>query len=193
MKRNILKRPLAALAAALLMIGAAAVTAPAATANASDRTQSCWQELDTGKSLCVDADANLADAVYAAHGIVLSTPDGAVKVSDELLSPSRSARSDITLRASTVIGIFYEHHNYGGASYATSVTKNGCYDYSHGYTNLSTIGWDNRISSFKSYSNCTTAIFENTDYDGASYGYYVNSSNVGDAMNDRASSIRWAA
>ena len=52
-----------------------------------------------------------------------------------------SARSDVTPLASTVIGIFYENNNYGGAS-------------------------------------C---------------GYYVNSSNVGAAMNHRASSIRWAA
>lgn len=188
-----MKRPLAALAASLLMIGAAAVTAPAATADTIDRTQSCWQELDTGKSLCVDADANLADAVYEAYGIVLSTPDGALEVSDGLVDGSSSARAEVAPLASTVIGIFYEHNNYGGASYAASVTQNGCYGYSHGYTSLAPLGWDNRITSFKSYSNCKTAIFENTNYGGASYGYYVNSSNVGAAMNDRASSIRWAA
>lgn len=190
---NIMKRPLAALAASLLMIGAAAITAPAATADTIDRTQSCWRLLDTGKSLCVDADANLADAVYEAYGIVLSTPDGALEVSDELVNDSSSARSDVAPLASTVIGIFYEHNNYGGASYAASVTQNGCYGYAHGYTSLAGIGWDNRITSFRSYSNCKTAIFENTNYGGASYGYYVNSSNVGAAMNDRASSIRWAA
>ena len=122
-----MKRPLAALAASLLMIGAAAITAPAATADTIDRTQSCWQELDTGKSLCVDADANLADAVYEAYGIVLSTPDGTLEVSDELVNDSSSARSDVAPLASTVIGIFYEHNNYGGASYAASVTQNGCY------------------------------------------------------------------
>ena len=70
---------------------------------------------------------------------------------------------------------------------------NGCYGYSHGYTNLGSIGWDNRISSFRSYSNCRTAIFANTNYGGSSYGYYTNSSYVGSAMNDQASSIRWAA
>ncbi|MFC6354916.1 hypothetical protein [Luethyella okanaganae] len=44
------------------------------------RTQSCWQELDTGKSLCVDANANLANAVFEKYGIELSTSDGALAV-----------------------------------------------------------------------------------------------------------------
>lgn len=180
------KRPLAVLTALLLGLGAATLAAPAANADPIDRTQSCWQELDTGKSLCVAADENLADAVLDEYGILLSTPDGAV-------APSAGDTAARGALASTVIGIFYENNYYSGASYVASVTQNGCYGYAHGYTSLSGIGWDNRITSFQSYSNCKTAIFENNNYGGASYGYYVNSSNVGAAMNDQASSIRWAA
>lgn len=188
-----MNRPLATIAASLLILGSAVVAAPAANAAPIDRTQTCWQELDTGKSLCVDAAENIADAVFEEYGIVLATPDGAVNVSSEVADTTEASRADVTPLASTVIGIFYEHDNYGGASYVASVTQNGCYGYAHGYTSLGTLGWDNRITSFRSYSNCKTAIFENTNYGGASYGYYVNSSNVGAAMNDRASSIRWAA
>lgn len=178
---------------ALFAVAATMGVAPAANAASVDRTQSCWQELDTGKSLCVDASADLADAVYAAYGITMSTPDAAVGIRRGSETTSRSAAAGVVALASTVIGIFYENASYGGASYVASVSQNGCYGYSHGYTNLGSIGWDNRISSFRSYSNCRTAIFANTNYGGSSYGYYTNSSYVGSAMNDQASSIRWAA
>lgn len=52
-------------------------------------------------------------------------------------------------------------------------------------------GWNDRVSSFKSYGLCATRIWENTNFGGASYGFTVNSTYVGDAMNDRASSIQW--
>lgn len=181
------RRSLSALAASLLVVAAASVFAPAAHAAEPDRTASCWQELDTGLSLCVDASEDLADAVYATYGIVLSTPDRS-------LAPSHvAARAAVTPLVSTLIGIFYENANYGGASFAASVSQNGCNGYVHGYADLSPLGWNDRISSFRSYAGCRTAIFDNTNYGGSSYGYYTNSSYVGAAMNDRASSIRWAA
>jgi hypothetical protein len=188
-----MRTPLGALAAALFALGTATLAAPAASAADLDRTQSCWQELDTGRSLCVAASEDLADAVYERYGIALATPDGAVGEGSAAHTSARSSSSGIVALASTVIGIFYENSGYGGASYVASVSQNGCYGYAHGYTNLGSIGWDNRISSFRSYSNCRTAIFANTSYGGASYGYYTNSSYVGNAMNDQASSIRWAA
>lgn len=187
-----MRKSLGAVATALLVLGSVALTASAASAGTPDRTQSCWQELDTGRSLCVAASADLANAVYDAYGIAISTPDGAVG-SDVKRQATRDARAGVVALASTVIGIFYENSGYDGASYVASVSQNGCYGYSHGYTNLGSIGWDNRISSFRSYSNCRTAIFANTNYGGSSYGYYTNSSYVGSAMNDQASSIRWAA
>lgn len=187
-----MRKPLGTTAVAALVLGSVLLAAPAANAKGPDRTQSCWQELDTGRSLCVAASVDLADAVYDAYGIAISTPDGAVGSSVEPLS-TRDARAGVVALASTVIGIFYENASYGGASYVASVSQNGCYGYSHGYTNLGAIGWDNRISSFRSYSNCRTAIFSNTNYGGSSYGYYTNSTYVGSAMNDQASSIRWAA
>ncbi len=52
-------------------------------------------------------------------------------------------------------------------------------------------GWNDRVSSFKSFGQCATRIWENNNFTGASYGYIVNSSYVGAAMNDRASSIQW--
>jgi len=73
-----MRKSLGAVATALFVLGSVALTASAASAGTPDRTQSCWQELDTGRSLCVAASADLANAVYDAYGIAISTPDGAV-------------------------------------------------------------------------------------------------------------------
>ncbi len=183
------RRSFAALAATLLTLGAASVFAPAAHATEPDPTESCWQELDTGKSLCVDASENLADAVYATYGIVLTTADRSLAPAATRLSTSAA----VTALASTVIGVFYEDASYGGASFAASVSQNGCNGYVHGYADLSPLGWNDRISSFRSYAGCRTTIFEHASYGGSTYGPYTNSSYVGAAMNDKASSIRWAA
>lgn len=52
------------------------------------------------------------------------------------------------------------------------------------------VGWNDRITSFKSYENCATKLWENT-FSGSSYGFCVNSTYVGAAMNDRASSMQF--
>lgn len=54
---------------------------------------------------------------------------------------------------------------------------------------------DNRISSFKAFANCGAKLFENNYYGGSAYpgsGFYIQSSNVGVAMNDRASSVQFS-
>ena len=66
-----MRKSLGAVATALFVLGSVALTASAASAGTPDRTQSCWQELDTGRSLCVAASADLANAVYDAYGIAI--------------------------------------------------------------------------------------------------------------------------
>ncbi len=117
-----MRKSLGAVATALLVLGSVALTASAASASTPDRTQSCWQELDTGRSLCVAASADLANAVYDAYGIAISTPDGAVG-SDVKRQATRDARAGVVALASTVIGIFYENSGYDGASYVASVSQ----------------------------------------------------------------------
>lgn len=186
-----LTRPLAALAAIMLGAGLAAASAPAANAaESSSPVRNCWQEVDTGKSLCVDSGVNIADAVYAKYGIELSTSDGTVARSASV--SSKAAAKPAAAAASTVIGILYKDSNYRGETFTASVSENGCHGYSHGYTNMSSFGWANVVSSFRSYSNCRTAIFEKNNYAGAQYGYTANAASVG-ALNDKANSVRWTA
>ncbi|MFD7337966.1 hypothetical protein ACFV98_18460 [Streptomyces violascens] len=95
--------------------------------------------------------------------------------------------------AATVIGIEFVNANYQGATY--TVTGGTCtattsdVDF---YINSMPGGWNDVISSFRSYANCYTKLYENSNRWGSTYGFVGDSSYVGDAMNDRASSIEWS-
>lgn len=95
--------------------------------------------------------------------------------------------------AGTVIGIEFQHSNMQGATY--TITGNTCTATTSDVDNwLSSLasGWNDVISSFRSYASCWTKLYEHGNFGGATYGYTGDSSYVGDAMNDRASSIRWS-
>ena len=111
-----------------------------------------------------------------------------------LAAPASAATpAAVTPMAGTVIGIEFWDANFQGATY--TITGGTCsasldnVDFS-----LATIAssWNDEISSFRSYANCWTKIWENSNFNGASYGYTGDSANVGSAMNDRTSSIQWS-
>ncbi|MFJ8311160.1 hypothetical protein [Streptomyces sp. NPDC094147] len=95
--------------------------------------------------------------------------------------------------ASTVIGIEFVDANYQGATYTvTGGTCTSTLSDVDWYINSMPAGWNDVISSFHSYANCWTKLYENINRTGATYGFIGDSSYVGDAMNDRASSIEWS-
>ncbi len=173
-------------AGGLLLAGGLITSAPVGAAMADKRSsevaQACWMELDTGLSLCTQHEEDLGTAVLRSYGLVIVTSDTQV------------AGVDATLATTTAIGAIYDNTNYGAPSYLVTVSgSSGCAGgSSYGYTDLSTIGWNNRISSFRSYAGCKTAIFDGTNYGGSSYGYVTNAPSVG-SMDNRASSIRWSS
>lgn len=166
-----------ALAAGLIPL-AMATSASAATAESH-----CWMDLSSGQTRCFSSFQRVVDAVSG----------GRVTVSKGATSLSEAQRAKIaaTAAAPYVLGTWFQDANYGGSSYLvtgnTDCDTNADVDYQIG---TMPPGWNDQISSFKSYGLCATRIWENT-FSGASYGFYVNSSYVGDAMNDRASSIQW--
>jgi len=90
-----------------------------------------------------------------------------------------------------VVGIEYADLNYGGAT--LSMTASGRCDYSldvdYRFPSLPS-GWNDRISSFRSYSNCAQQLFRGTSFSGGALTNIVSSmSYVGSAANDQASSV----
>jgi hypothetical protein len=63
-------------------------------------------------------------------------------------------------------------------------------DIDWGTANVGTT-WNDRISSFQGFSNCQIRIYENANFTGATYGAFTATDYVGDAMNDRTTSVRY--
>jgi len=77
---------------------------------------------------------------------------------------------------------FYEHANYLGASFTTSAQIG----------DLGVLGWNDRISSFKSLSGQRPKWWQDNNYLGTSWQWAAGAhvANVGDGANDRFSSVK---
>ncbi|MFF0477176.1 hypothetical protein [Streptomyces sp. NPDC004284] len=104
------------------------------------------------------------------------------------VAPAQAGEAGTT--ATYVGGIQYWDSGYGGSTY-TVTTSGTCDDSLDTDYSLSQVAsaWNDGISSFRGYSNCGETLYEHGGFGGATYGIYTSSSYVGDAMNDRASSI----
>jgi hypothetical protein len=159
-----------------LLAGATAVLfapAPAAAAAPLPPTH-CWVDLSSGRSACFASEAE----VFAAIGAGSTGRTGL----------SGAARAE-TL-ASVALGTVYADADYLGSSY-TFTAAGDCDTLADVDWQVSVMptGWNDRVSSFRSYGLCQTIIWENT-FSGASLGPSGNVSYVG-SMNDRTSSIQW--
>ncbi|MGW9167220.1 hypothetical protein [Agromyces sp. NPDC055658] len=174
-----------------LILGGTAPAFAAESAHAPD-TGSCWVQVDTNESLCVDEGVDLVAAVAKEKGVRIVAEDGAI-IAGKPYKASNVSAFDVGTQASYVVGILYDDVDYGGGSFVMSVTSSaGCTTgTAYGYTSLVGWGWNDRASSFHSYIGCKSAVFENTSYIGSQYGYYINASRFG-VMNDKASSWRVA-
>jgi hypothetical protein len=99
--------------------------------------------------------------------------------------------------ASTIIGQEFVDSNYNGAILSVTVGSNGftctgtTSDVDASLGSMPS-GWNDRISSFRGFSNCWTKIYEHSGFGGAALGYQGDTRYVGDALNDQTSSIRWS-
>jgi hypothetical protein len=154
--------------------------------------------------------ATFTEAIAAAtDGRITDAPaDAADAVGDDTftarLNGLATARSG-PKASSVVIGIVYKDAHYQGGSTWVFSQPHGCdgnyntsfRDFEVGNLNAwpySDFGFNDAISSFHSYSGCRTVLFEDWHWLGAaSWGGtpLADMDYVGDALNDRASSIAW--
>lgn len=172
---------------ALLAFGAAilavftATPANAATTDGASSSDNCGVIIETAEVICVPAGDDLHAAVMAATGktVVIATP-------------KRMPQAVGVSPASVfLLGKLFDDANFGGGSLEMYGYDSGCTsNTSFGFADIGS-AWYGRVSSFLGYSNCQVKIFENTNFGGASYGFYGSSSYVGDAMNDRTKSVQF--
>ncbi|MFH8837120.1 peptidase inhibitor family I36 protein [Streptomyces sp. NPDC017868] len=155
-------------------------------AHVSTHTTTCY---DTFREAIADAtDGRVTDAPAA--------PEKAAKDKAfvaELNAPapaSAGARATMNTQGGVVGAVFYWDWNYGGASWTMEIPErckdNGTWDW--GYTDLS--GWNDAISSVIPANNCWVALYSDIYYNGTNQLYTNSTPYVGDAMNDRASSVQ---
>lgn len=174
-------KKLAAVTAVVLgSVAAPVLVAQTAAAAPTDSGKFCSIRAETQKMVCVATEAELPQARAQAAGT------------------TTSARGDVTPMAVVIVGKLYDNAGYDESAGYLEVQSGALCTSSRTDVNVSlgTLGgWDNRISSFRGFGNCGVKLFENTYFGGSAYpgsGFYTQSSNVGVAMNDRASSVQFS-
>lgn len=132
--------------------------------------------------------ATLAKAVmFASGGAVRMGPRSSFATTDTALRHRSSS-----LASSPVLGIEYNASGFGGTSLTlTGSGGTGCYggtEYS--FSNLGTYGWNDKIESARTYSNCVGVHYKNTGLSGTSTSVYGSKSDFGSLSNE-ISSIRF--
>jgi len=117
------------------------------------------QILESG---CFDS---FTESIQAATGgrVHLAPDVNPNDVTEEMLNANVDP-SNLTPEIVTVIGIDYKYASFGGSSYAWSITGAGCTDTLGFRVSSMTSGWDNAVSSARSYSDCNIYYhWENTN------------------------------
>lgn len=151
-------------------------------ASSADIPQDCWILVETGENVCVDHGEDLAAAVLEEKGYTMLTSPADLD--------GTAARGTLTAYN---LGAIYDNLNYGGGSYLFQTTDSAICAAGkvYGTSNLTNIGWNDRLSSFQGINGCRGVIFKNSAFSGGGYGPLGASSYVGDDFNDKASSIQW--
>jgi hypothetical protein len=168
------------------LIGAAPANAAAPTPPPAPGTV-CWLDLSDGSYQCFDDDAAFQAAVVAQTGAPLlhaGTTSGATSGTTHSASPLPTA-------ATYLLGTMYIDQGWsGGALNLTTQFSNLCA--THAYVgNSMPAGWDNVVSSFKSYGTCKTSLSSAQNLGGTTTAPQVNLAWLG-IMNDSTSSYRIA-
>lgn len=173
---------------------ATAQAAPSAIAREQARGSHCVVSLSAGSAAkrsvitgyhCF---ASLSKAVgFASSGAVRLGPRSSFSAADTALR-RRGSESATT----PVLGIEYNADGFGGTSLTlTGSGGSGCYggtEYSFG--SLGTYGWNDRIESARTYSNCVGVHYKNSGLSGTSTSVYGSKSDLG-SLDNEISSIRF--
>jgi hypothetical protein len=163
-------------------------SAEAATAAPHPATGGPHCALGAGEGAKLHCFATFPAAVaFATGGKVTSAP---ATPAQAVRDPAFTAAVEAVTAGSVLVGIEYADLNFGGGS--VSMYAGGrCDDSADADYRFASMpaGWNDRISSFRSYSNCAQQLFNSTNFGGPLTGVVASLSYVGAGANDRASSV----
>lgn len=183
----------APVAAPVAPSGDTAEAATAATTRPATSGRHCTLAAGAGQTLHCFATFRAAIA-YGSHGRITDAPASpAAAARDPRFAATVTAADAAPLvgTGSTLLGIDYSDANMSGSSlsfFGTSRCDNSS-DADFRFNSLPS-GWNDRITSFNSFSNCAQQLFRSTSLGGGSLTLIIRSlANVGSAANDQASSL----
>ncbi|MCX4808477.1 hypothetical protein ACFWWM_23530 [Streptomyces sp. NPDC058682] len=169
-----------AAATTILTLGAAA-----ATANAAPAPKNCVLNIDSGSMQCYDT---FREAVTAStNGRITDAPLSAKHI-DQKLADRLKGSAGTTTADAVQLGVIYTDSNYGGSALVLT-GGSGCQSGNGRDAQINLEGtWNNSVSSLTTLS-CWLELWDAPNTSGVHQEYQQSTSYVGDAMNDRASSV----
>jgi hypothetical protein len=184
--------------AAAVPVGPAAAPAPASGPTAESATAAAAASaaphcaLAAGSITAHCFGTYRAAVAYGTGGRVTDAPVSARTAAlDPAFARTMSALPAATPNVSTLLGTEYANANFAGASLSL-FGAGRCDNSSDADFRFASLpaGWNDRITSFRSFSNCAQQLFRNTNFGGGSLTIIISSlANVGAAANDQASSL----
>ena len=135
--------------------------------------------------------ATFREAVALATGGRVTTAPASPAAAAQDPAFTAAIEAPATTYASYLLGYEYSDLNWTGGSLALygSGRCDASSDADFRFPSMPS-GWNDRISSFRSYNNCAQQLFRGTNFSGGALTYIVtNMSYVGSAANDQASSV----
>lgn len=127
-----------------------------------------------------------SDAIFAATDgrVRLPSSTTVAEVDDQTLNGNA-----INPQSTFLAAIEYINRDFGGATFTVFATA-PCDVGQIAISSLSSAGWNDKISSSRSFSNCNNSFhFEDDNFGGASVNCGSECAYIGDALNDRTSSL----
>ncbi|MFE9482968.1 hypothetical protein ACFYNM_30720 [Streptomyces spororaveus] len=173
-----------AAATTALALATAATTANAAPAPAP-AAANCVVDVDSGSKQCY---GTFREAVAAStQGRIADAPLSAKHIDRKLAERLKASPGPAGAQA-VQLGVIYADSNYGGSALVLT-GGSGCQSGNGRDAQLNLDGiWNNSVSSLTTLS-CWLELWDAPDTSGIHQEYQQSTSYVGDAMNDRASSV----
>ena len=186
-RRRLLLSLISATTLATASLGVAAVAsaapAPAAAPSAGAACAAELAPLGPGQATSAVVSYQCFDTL--AESVAFATK-GAVRLPSAASTVEQGAEASTAAAASSLLGIEYTGSSWTGSSLALYGGGGGCGGgASYGFASMPG-GWNNVISSARSYSGCTSRHYDGTSYTGSSY--LCGCGSMG-SMNNRTSSI----
>lgn len=141
--------------------------------------ETCWLDSDTGVTQCFADEAALENAIAEQTGAVLVETQSAP-----------SARSAAGTAAVYVVLRFWDGTSYTSTELVITTSNSAvCTSGSGIIANSMPAGWNDRVSSFKTFLSCVTRVYRDTNLGGDFYGYATNAPSLA-GLNNQVSSYR---